>query len=481
MPLRCWLIILGASLAVFACTPPDPPRNTGVSVMPRAIEHPVGADPFTVTWRIVSPEGLELGAEAASLRWDISMTDPSVVTSTDPQFMESGWVRPRGNVGIVEDSYTFDFVCAGVGTTTIVFDAVLPYGEGGASRLTFEREASVRCTSLGDSGGPDAGPADAMPIDASTGIDGGPPVDGGADAGAAPRLVKPVGLFGVPDEPLRIVDERSFALFSVLFPTAAEPLSTPIVISGSHGPVWGGGPITGPGPELVEPADGDRIDRDRSLMLDSGTNSLLEIVHGGGARTVISGGAVGTGPAFDQPHSVVYDARSALAYVANSPFGGACFILCVDLSTGDRVEIWRAAGGASCSGLTLDAAGDRLVTFLNNDPTAIDLATNAETALADLPFGPDSPTYSGLQVDAASNRLAMISNRPAAFSFLDLATGEIFVVSSADRGAGPAFVRLSDLLYFATENAAYVTDSSQANVMRLNTLSGDRANVTAPD
>ena len=475
------LFLLCLSLPLTSCGG----ERLDVTLTPAAVQHPVGAR-FMLFWSI--PEST-LDSEAvrgASLRWDTPRTRRDVVDSTDPQFDDVGYVHRHGAEDSLQAGYTLEFTCVGRGSTTIALLWEMPPGSPEQDSDTV----SVVCGEpLGD-GGPDSGLDGGVPTDAGSPPDAGPladaaPVDAGppaSDGGvAAARMVRPAGLDGIYAEAMRVGDERLFALFSVAFPIAGA-LVDATILSGSHDTVWGGGKVTGAGDEFEEITDVARIDGSSTGVLDSGTETVVRVDHDNALRTIISGGGVGSGPAFDSPHSIVYDARTGLAYVANSPFGGESFILSVDVGGGgDRVEIWRSADGRLCTALALDAANDDLLTFLANDPTAIHIPTGAETQLADFVSGPDTPQYAALQMDPIANRLAMVSNNPVGFSFLDLGTGEVLVVSSADRGAGPAFVRLTDLLYFSAQNLAFVTDASQANVMQIDTVTGDRAHVTAPE
>lgn len=85
--------------------------------------------------------------------------------------------------------------------------------------------------------------------------------------------------------------------------------------------------------------------------------------------------------------------------------------------------------------------------------------------------------YVGLQIDHTTNRVAMISDVVATFSFLDLGTGEVFVVSGPDRGEGPELINLKDLLYFATTGRIFVVDSSHDTIMEI-ADNGDRQHRT---
>ncbi|MHC4956093.1 MAG: hypothetical protein ACYTGZ_19790, partial [Planctomycetota bacterium] len=238
---------------------------------------------------------------------------------------------------------------------------------------------------------------------------------------------------------------------------------------------------TGSGPSFDSPTDlAFDATRNVALVLNP-RNTVLEVDLSSGNRTVLSDAAMGTGTAFTGPHDLVVDATRGRALV-NDYNDGRDAVLAVDLSSGNRSVLYESARGTGPffddpRDVTLDLARDRV---LVSDPgsdgdhiLAVDLRTGNRTVLAEYPTG----TPEGLVVEAARDRILIADTSDFVYA-MDPVTGDRTVLSGGATGTGPALETPEDLVVDAANDRALVVDRGLDALLAVDLTTGDRTVVS---
>lgn len=223
--------------------------------------------------------------------------------------------------------------------------------------------------------------------------------------------------------------------------------------------------LSGPYAAIFSPGDSNRV------LVDNGSDALLEVNLGDGSKTLLSGldasdgSRVGLGPTFRQIQSVILDpADSDRVYVHDGDGGssGSGRIFSADLAAGDRIALEGSLGGgpefispvkvAFMPGVSPDhppmaivldsaasdsfygvslAAGDNL-----GDRVALS-GFDADSPNQPLGSGVDFENPRDLVVDVANNRLLVVDGSLSALVAVDLETGDRSILSDAGTGNGP--------------------------------------------
>ncbi len=201
-------------------------------------------------------------------------------------------------------------------------------------------------------------------------------------------------------------------------------------------------PLSGKGEDVTTLAVGAAIDvpsgaaalgsPDVFLVANEGSHELVRVNVLAGTRTLVSGGATGSGPAFEPLTAVVAASGNTMAYVADLNVTGR--ILSVDLGTGNRSVL---SGGGAGSGPDLgrvydlvrdDARNRLLLTDSSSRVFAVDLGTGNRTVLTGPTFrGPPADVRGGTLIDATGQLMLLASRED--MQVADLVTGDRVVVS----------------------------------------------------
>jgi len=177
----------------------------------------------------------------------------------------------------------------------------------------------------------------------------------------------------------------------------------------------------------------------RLLVLDGFMNQLLTVDLATGARSIVSGGGVGTGPSLSA-NSFTIDEANNRAFLCC--IGGQMgTLLAVDLASGDRSII---ADGNTGTGPAIIGSND-------------------------------------LVLDSANNRLLLANSRSGDQKVLavDLASGDRTVISSPSVGTGPALALPYDITLDAANNRVFLVDSTLDAIVEVDLASGDRSIFTS--
>ena len=218
--------------------------------------------------------------------------------------------------------------------------------------------------------------------------------------------------------------------------------------TGARTLVSGGG--AGNGPAFVQPA---RLGIDASgaservIVLDLGLEAFLAVDPASGARTLVSGAGVGSGPPLNLPTwtTLSIDVAGGAAWILDgaAPFSPESRLLRVDLASGARTIVSGDGVGngptlVECVGVALDLAGGRALAFSFDELLAIDLASGDRSVLSSDAIG-SGPSFGDpvlLEWDEAEGR-ALVYGRMAGLTAVDGASGDRERLAEADELAGP--------------------------------------------
>lgn len=226
------------------------------------------------------------------------------------------------------------------------------------------------------------------------------------------------GLYGQIDSAGQVVvaDPGDAALVSVNLATGART-----VLSG--GPAGTGPAFAAPKGVAFDPGDGTATAPARYLVVDEDANALFAVDPANGARTIISDAATGTGPELGAPQGVTLEldanGRTGRALVVTAD---PAALYSVDLTTGERKEI---SGPNEGDGSLLSAPLSVLMELRKVSQPAVDPTVDA-TPVATPLF---EPTGSALVVHNGDGNGALIA--------IDLANGRRTELFQAGLGKGP--------------------------------------------
>jgi hypothetical protein len=249
----------------------------------------------------------------------------------------------------------------------------------------------------------------------------------GEGAGAGDAFQSPAGLtldvetglYGQVDAAGQVVvaDPDAAALVSVDLGTGART-----VLSG--GPAGTGPAFAAPKGVAFDPGDGTATVPARYLVVDEDANALFAVDPANGARTIVSDADTGTGPELGAPQGVTIEldasGRTGRALVVTA---NPAALISVDLTTGERKEI---SGPNEGDGSLLSAPLSVLMELRKAPPAPpVDPSVDA-TPTAQPLF---EPTGSALVVHNGDGNGALIA--------IDLTTGRRTELFQAGLGKGP--------------------------------------------
>ena len=230
--------------------------------------------------------------------------------------------------------------------------------------------------------------------------------------------------------------------------------------------------------------------RDRYLLVDRYSGTIVAIARNGHARSLVSGGGRGTGVPFEEPVDLALDASHDRLYVLDTErdtvFG-------VDPLSGNRTVV--SSNSTLSPGV---GTGRQLLraTALLFEPTrgllyvaddgyktlvAIDPATGNRTTVSDSSpaYGATMNFWDSLALDAANNRLIAASVSVNDVYGIDLATGVRSLVSDRTRDMPDANRTFEDIAIAPARSAAYLTDSFSNAVVRMDLATGARTSISS--
>ena len=215
--------------------------------------------------------------------------------------------------------------------------------------------------------------------------------------------------------------------------------------------------------------------RNRVLLADRDSGSIIAAPLDGGARVLVSGRHVGTGPAFMRPAAITISPQGDSFFVADGELDA---IFSVSMATGDRS---RLATGIprifDPNELDFDTVrGKLLLSDEQAGVLSIDVATGARQVVSSSQSpGPQIYYHRGVGFDAARDRI-LVNDSSSLFAVSPL-TGERTMISGFL--SDPATRFLEGMSVASTGGVVYLGDEFGNGVVRIDLLSGSRETVTS--
>ena len=216
-----------------------------------------------------------------------------------------------------------------------------------------------------------------------------------------------------------------------------------------------------------------------AIVLDPEARALFAVDPVTGARSLVSGAGVGSGPAFQAPRDLAFFEGMHSVVVTEQDS-----VLRVDLGIGTRTTLSSASVGSGpfpldLRGIAVDAGRNRalVVDDTRAELMAVDLVTGARTTLSAtlLGSGPPLDGPRGVAVDLARNR-ALVTALPArALVAIDLGNGNRTILSGSTTGGGPDFVAPRAVVVDVFRDRALVADPGAGALFEVELGTGARS------
>jgi DNA-binding beta-propeller fold protein YncE len=220
--------------------------------------------------------------------------------------------------------------------------------------------------------------------------------------------------------------------------------------------------------------------RNRILLVDRYSASIVATPLDGAARVIVSGKHVGTGPALIAPVALAIDTQGDALYVIDDELRA---LLRVDLVTGDRTLVSdqsRGTGPLLWAPTEMDfdsIRGSVIVSDENQGVLVVDPATGDRRLLSSATSpGPQIYFHRGIGFDTARDRY-LVSDSVSLFS-VNPVTGSRTMLS--DWQTDPSFGRFFRGMSVASESGAvFLGEEMSDGVLRIDLSSGQRQAVTS--
>jgi Glucodextranase, domain B len=301
---------------------------------------------------------------------------------------------------------------------------------------------------------------------------GGRTLLSGDTVGTGPELHKPQAL-ALDGEARRVIigDLIGYALVAVDLTSGARSMISSYAVG--QGPSLGN--VQSVALDRADDGSGDRI-----LVTNSYDDVLLAVDPATGARTVISGNGVGSGPALTDPSHLVVDEPGNQAVVVMS-----AGIMAVSLDTGDRTLLASRGGNESIAWLYMDPPCNHVL-MASGSPFdhglfALDLDTHVAVRVSDynacteVPAGVlETPTY-----DPRTGRVLGWHDLITALMAVDTSTGACTTqVAPAIEGGGPWPYPHRAMLVDPATGLLLLADNVSKSLMALDPETGERVIVS---
>ena len=230
--------------------------------------------------------------------------------------------------------------------------------------------------------------------------------------------------------------------------------------------------------------------RDRYLLADRYSGTIVAIARNGYARSLVSGAGRGSGAIFDEPFDLALDTSRDRLYVLD---GALYAVFAVDLASGNRTVLssdsTRSPGVGTGRQLlrptSLVFEPTRGLLYVADDGydtlVAIDPATGNRTTVSDNTpaYGSAMNFWDSLALDAANNRLITATVSLPDLYGIDLATGVRSLLSDRPRDISTENRSFEDIAIAPARGAAYLTDSFSNAVVRMDLATGLRTSISS--
>ncbi len=203
------------------------------------------------------------------------------------------------------------------------------------------------------------------------------------------------------------------------------------------------------------------LDSDRALLVDEVLRAVVAVDLGSnGQRSVLSGDDNGSGNPFTTPSSIALDSTNGRALV-----GDGSLVIAVDLATGNRNQIADLGAGNEILDIAVDEGnGGRLLLVtldgVQTVPSAGGTATDFSSASTG--SGPVLESPASIVIDNAGNRALVTDSSDAAVVAVDLVNGDRSTVASTAIGSGTNLETPLGIALSGDGSRALVTDLGSA-------------------
>ena len=230
--------------------------------------------------------------------------------------------------------------------------------------------------------------------------------------------------------------------------------------------------------------------RDRYLLADRYSGTIVAIARSGYARSLVSGAGRGSGALLEEPVDLALDPTNARLYVVDNALDT---VFRIDPLNGNRTvvssnSVVSAGIGSgrnllSPTALIVDSARGRLLVADDGYKAlvAIDPATGNRTTVSDNTpvYGPTLNFWGRIALDAANNRAITATVSVDDVYGVDMTTGVHSLVSDRARDDPSAHRGFSDLAIAPARSAAYLADDFSNAVVRMELATGARRSITS--
>ncbi len=255
-------------------------------------------------------------------------------------------------------------------------------------------------------------------------------------------------------------------------------------VSGARRIVSGGPDNLGSGPPFLGRLFDIAVASDGALLVTSAAPqaAVIRIDPVSGARTIVSGAEVGSGPRFVNITAIAVERDGALVVTAPTDSGAAVFR--VDPVSGARTIVSGAEVGSGprfvgLSTITVERDGALIVgDFGRGALLRVDPRRGDRTIVSEARFGNGPPFILPLRIATERDgSLIVIDAASDAVIRVDPVTGDRIVVSDATTGTGPPFQSAMTVAVEA-DGALLVVDNVARAVLRVDPRRGDRTIVS---
>lgn len=203
------------------------------------------------------------------------------------------------------------------------------------------------------------------------------------------------------------------------------------------------------------------LDSGRALLVDEVLRAVVAVdLDSNGQRSVLSGDDNGSGNPFTTPSSIALDSTNGRALV-----GDGSLVIAVDLATGNRNQIADLGAGNEILDIAVDEGnGGRLLLVtldgVQTVPSAGGTATDFSSASTG--SGPVLESPSSIVIDNAGNRALVTDSSDAAVVAVDLVNGDRSTVASTAIGSGTNLETPLGIALSGDGSRALVTDLGSA-------------------
>ena len=230
--------------------------------------------------------------------------------------------------------------------------------------------------------------------------------------------------------------------------------------------------------------------RDRYLLADRYSGTIVAIARNGYARSVVTGAGKGSGTPLEEPIDLALDAENDRLYVLDNALDA---VIRVDRLSGNRTVVSSGSiispgvgtGTSLLNATALVFDASRRTLFVVDDGrdalVAIDPATGNRTTVSDNSpaYGATMNYWNSIALDAAHNRALAATPSLDSVYGIDLTTGVRSLVSDRARDIPNANRTFSAIAIAPARSAAFLADDFSNAVVRMDLTTGARTSITS--